>query len=49
MPVIIAENTLTAVRPVSPSLPLWAGFGLLCLYAAVLLGAGGCLLCRRDA
>ncbi len=48
-PSFIAANSLTAVKHVSPSLPAWAGLGLLCLYAAVLLGAGGWLLCRRDA
>ncbi|HEY2443279.1 MAG TPA: hypothetical protein VGI31_09115 [Streptosporangiaceae bacterium] len=49
LPMIIAENSLTAVRRVSPSLPVWAGLGMLCLYVAVLLGAGGWLLVRRDA
>jgi ABC-2 type transport system permease protein len=49
LPEIIAENSLTAVHPVPYSLSPWAGLGLLCLYAAALLGAGGWLLARRDA
>jgi ABC-2 type transport system permease protein len=42
LPMIIAENSLTAVKHVSPSLPPWAGLGVLALYAAVTLAAGGC-------
>jgi ABC-2 type transport system permease protein len=49
LPMIMAENSLTAVIRTSPSLPLWASLGALCGYAAVLLGAGGWLLARRDA
>jgi ABC-2 type transport system permease protein len=50
LPMLIAENTLTAVKPVSgPVLPLWGGLAMLCLYAVVLLGTGGWLLARRDA
>ena len=49
LPMIIAENSLTAVKHVSPSLPPWAGLGVLALYAAVTLVAGGWLLARRDA
>lgn len=49
LPMIIAENSLTAVKQVSPSLPPWAGLGVLALYAAVTLAAGGWLLARRDA
>jgi len=48
-PEIIAENSLTVIKPVAHSLSAWAGLGMLCLYAAVLLGAGGWLLARRDA
>jgi hypothetical protein len=48
LPEIIAENSLTAVKHVSPSLPPWAGLGVLALYAAVTLAAGGWLLARRD-
>jgi ABC-2 type transport system permease protein len=48
-PEIIAENSLTVIKPVAYSLSPWTGLGMLCLYAAVLLGAGGWLLARRDA
>jgi len=49
LPEIIAENSLTAVKPVAYSLSAGAGLGMLCLYAAVLLGLSGWLLARRDA
>jgi len=49
MPMEIAENSLTAVKPVSHSLSPAAGFGLLCLYAAAALAAGTWALARRDA
>jgi hypothetical protein len=49
LPELIAENSMTAVKPVAYSLSAWAGLGMLCLYAAVLLGLGGWLLARRDA
>jgi ABC-2 type transport system permease protein len=49
LPEIIAENSLTAVKPVADSLTAGAGFGVLCLYAAVALTAGGWALARRDA
>jgi ABC-2 type transport system permease protein len=49
LPEIIAENSLTAVKPVTDSLTAAAGFGMLCLYAAVVLAAGGWSLARRDA
>jgi hypothetical protein len=49
LPEMIAENSLTAVKPVADSLPAMAGFGLLCLYAAVTLTVGGFALARRDA
>jgi hypothetical protein len=49
LPEIIAENSLTAVKPVADSLPAAAGFGMLCLYAAAALAAGGWALARRDA
>jgi ABC-2 type transport system permease protein len=48
-PMLIAENSLTVIHPVPFSLSPWAGLGMLCLYAAALLGAGGWLLARRDA
>jgi ABC-2 type transport system permease protein len=49
MPMMIAENSLGAVKPVTDSLPAWPGLGLLCGYVAILLVAGGWLLTRRDA
>ncbi len=50
LPELIAANSLSAVKPVDGySLSPWAGIGIICLYAAVLLGAGGWLLVRRDA
>jgi ABC-2 type transport system permease protein len=48
LPVAIAENSLTAVKAVPYSLSPWAGLAMLVLYAAVLLGAAGLLLARRD-
>jgi ABC-2 type transport system permease protein len=57
LPILIIGDSLTATRPAcAPGsagcphlLPVWAGLGVLCLYAAALLGAGGWLLARRDA
>ena len=49
MPMLIAENSLTAVKPVAHSLAPGAGFAVLCGYAAVALAAGGWALARRDA
>jgi ABC-2 type transport system permease protein len=49
LPVVIAENSLTAVKAVPLSLSPWAGLAMLVLYAAAALGAGGVLLARRDA
>ena len=49
LPEIIAENSLTVIKPVAYSLSAWAGLAMLCAYAAVLLVAGGWLLARRDA
>lgn len=49
LPEIIAENSLTAVKPVPYSLTPWAGLGMLMLYAAAVAGAGTWLLARRDA
>ena len=49
LPEPIAANSLTAVKPVAHTLPPWAGLGLLCLYAAVLLAAGTVVLAKRDA
>jgi ABC-2 type transport system permease protein len=49
MPMLIAENSLTAVKPVAHSLSPGAGFGVLCLYAVLALAAGTWALARRDA
>jgi ABC-2 type transport system permease protein len=49
LPMPIAENSLTAVKPVAHSLSPGIGFALLGLYAAVALAAGGWALARRDA
>ncbi len=49
LPWMIALNSLTAVKPVTGSLPALAGLGMLCLYTAVLLGAGAWSVVRRDA
>jgi ABC-2 type transport system permease protein len=49
MPMEIAENSLTAVKPVAHSLSPGLGFALLCLYAAAALAAGTWALARRDA
>jgi ABC-2 type transport system permease protein len=53
LPIAIVANSLSVTRPTSYEgvwfLSPWAGFGVLCLYAAVTLGVGGFLLARRDA
>jgi len=58
MPVLIIGNSLTTTKPENCSphtalcphfLSAWAGLGVLCLYAAVVLCAGAWLLARRDA
>ena len=49
MPMLIAENSLTAVKPLAHSLSAGVGFAMLCLYAAAALAAGGWALARRDA
>jgi ABC-2 type transport system permease protein len=49
MPMMIAENSLTAVKPVAHSLSPGLGFALLCGYTAAVLAAGGWALARRDA
>ena len=49
LPMIISENSLTAVKPVADSLSPGAGFGVLCAYAAAALVIGGVVLSRRDA
>jgi ABC-2 type transport system permease protein len=49
MPMLIAENSLTAVKPVAHSLSPGLGFALLCAYAMAALATGGWALARRDA
>lgn len=49
LPMLIAENSITAVKPQADALSPLAGFALLCAYAAVALAAGGWALARRDA
>ena len=58
MPLLILENSLSTTKPVTCGtdgascphfLSAWAGLGVLCLYAAIALAAGGWLLARRDA
>lgn len=49
MPMLIAENSMTAVKPVAHSLSPGVGFALLCFYAATALAVGSWLLARRDA
>jgi len=49
LPEQMAENSMTAVKPVAHSLPPGAAFALLCGYAAVSLAAGAWALARRDA
>jgi ABC-2 type transport system permease protein len=47
VPISIVANSMATTR--NPMLSPWLGLGLLCLYAAVLLGIGGWLFTRRDA
>ncbi len=49
LPMLIAENSMTAFKPVAHSLSPGAGLAVLCGYAAVALVAGGWALARRDA
>jgi len=53
LPIPIVASSLSATRHVTGGgvhvLSAWAGLGMLCLYAAVLLGLGGWQLARRDA
>jgi ABC-2 type transport system permease protein len=49
LPMMIAENSLAAVKPVANSLSAGAGIALLCGYVAATLLVGGWLLARRDA
>jgi ABC-2 type transport system permease protein len=56
LPIIIIGNSLSTTKPTCDGsgpcihlLSAWTGLGMLCLYAAVALAAGGVLLARRDA
>jgi hypothetical protein len=49
IPISIVANSLSAVKPQAHVLSVWAGLGMLALYAAVALLIGGFLLTRRDA
>jgi ABC-2 type transport system permease protein len=49
LPMEMAENSLTAVKPVTDQLSAGVAFALLCLYAVAALAAGGWALSRRDA
>jgi hypothetical protein len=49
MPMLIAENSMTAVKPVAHSLSPGTGFAMLCGYTVAALAAGGWALARRDA
>ncbi len=49
LPMLIAENSLTAVKPVANSLTPGVGLAVLCAYAVAVLGVAGWLLARRDA
>ena len=53
LPIAIVANSLTITRPNADAqihlLSPWTGLAMLCLYAAVALGAGGLLMARRDA
>ena len=53
LPVSIVANSMSAVQPMAAEgqvhfLSPWTGLGMLSLYAAVALGAGGWLLASRD-
>jgi hypothetical protein len=48
-PTFIAGNSLGVTKPVADMLSPWAGFGVLWLYLAVVMGVGAWLLVRRDA
>jgi ABC-2 type transport system permease protein len=49
LPISIVGDSLAVVRPEAHMLSPWAGLGVLALYAAVALVAGGLVLIRRDA
>ena len=49
VPMIMLVNSIAVVEPMDGLLSPWAGVGVMVLYAAVALAAGGLLLARRDA
>jgi ABC-2 type transport system permease protein len=49
LPMLIGENSITAVKPVAHSLSPGLGFAMLCVYAVAALAAGTWALARRDA
>jgi ABC-2 type transport system permease protein len=49
VPLFILINSVAVVTPVPDTLSAWAGMGVLCGYAAVVLAVGRWLLVRRDA
>jgi len=49
LPEDIMFNSFASIRPLHGGLSGWAGFGVLCLYAAVALTTGGWALLCRDA
>lgn len=49
LPMMMAENSMTAVKPVAHTLSAPVSFALLCGYAVVALAAGAWVLARRDA
>ncbi len=49
MPMLMAENSLSAVKPLPHTLSPGVSFGLLCVYAIAALAVGAWALSRRDA
>jgi ABC-2 type transport system permease protein len=48
-PTMIAGNSMLVAKPFHEALGPWAGFAMMCLYAALTLAAAAWLLSRRDA
>jgi hypothetical protein len=49
LPLLLAENSLSAAKPVPEALSPWVALLMMCVYAAAALIAGGVALTRRDA
>jgi ABC-type transport system involved in multi-copper enzyme maturation permease subunit len=49
LPLLLAENSLSAVKPVPEALSPWVALLMMCVYTAATLIAGGVALTRRDA